>query len=228
MNASLNLSIRSATKNDMPFLVKAFIEASKSGSNVCFFAVAFGLDEQEAKLYLADMFAAGIDNCRFSLSAYLIAEVSEGNCKIPIAGSAAWIEGLGGNPSDKLETDLLFKNYPKTSFRKLFEIRSIIKEMGLTRTKGSLQWEMLFTNEKYRGYGLQAKLIERHMNLLQKIDPDLHFAETQMYKHNLSALKSAYKLGFEIVEEKYSVNPDVKLYYPGNTICLLRKKILAN
>ena len=112
---------RNATIHDIPFLVNTIIEAEKSGTNILTYTSIFGIPEEQARIYLADMLLEEIDNCELSISSFLLAEF-EGKV---IAAVAAWIEAIEGTPSSTLKGNLLKYVLPRKAIERALSVNSI-------------------------------------------------------------------------------------------------------
>ena len=60
--------IRSATIDDISFLVETIIEAEKSGTDRLSYSTVFGLSNEDTHKYLNDMLKEEIDGCELSVS----------------------------------------------------------------------------------------------------------------------------------------------------------------
>ena len=68
-------------------------------------------------------------------------------------------------------------------------------------------------------------LTEEIIRYLVKIDPNISLAFTQIYGHNVPAIKANEKVGFKVVQIKESANEEILNYLPSNKKLLLKKEL---
>ena len=97
--------IRSATVNDVDFLVETVIQAEKSSTGNCGLANYFDVTVAEIRDYLTKMFEEEVDGCEFSMSSFIVIEY-EGEV---VAAMGGWLEGDNEDemPSALLKSNLL-------------------------------------------------------------------------------------------------------------------------
>ena len=130
----MEITIRNAKLSDIPFLVETIVEAEKSGTPILSYTTIFGLNEEDAKKYIASMLDEEIDGCELSVSAFLVAEL---NGKT-VGAVCAWIEGAEGVPSSTLKGNLLRFTLPQTCFESIHKINHLINELHIARVAKNL------------------------------------------------------------------------------------------
>jgi len=215
------ITIRTATEQDIDFIVETIVMAEKgNGSNISYCAL-FNINESEFRLLLKQILFEKIDNFEFSLQAYKIAE-SGGK---PVAAYGAWIEERDGIPSGLLKISACKSFLKRESLSYYSAIVTIPNEIGFKRTPWTLQFESLYIIDQFRGMRIGQHLAQSLIDELLKDYPQVKTAQLQLIKQNEISLSGQLKFGFEVVEEKSTDNPDIYKFYPGNTRVLMEKKI---
>jgi ribosomal protein S18 acetylase RimI-like enzyme len=214
--------IRTATKEDLPFLAELIIAAEKGNSDKLSFTTLFNLSEEEVRNLIITMLDEEIDGCEFSLSSYLITEYNG----LPVAGFGSWIEGLDGRlPSKILKSNLISYTFPKQSIEFLKTKAHIIKDVLAEREPMTLQLEYLFVSENHRGKRLANGLIQKIEENALGIYPGLEKAHVQLFKNNINAVGVYKKNGFEIVKSYKSNNVEIFNYLPHDEKYVMEKKL---
>ena len=215
------LIIRSATRNDIPFLVDTIIEAEKAGTNVLSWSTIFGLSEGEVRKYLAEMLAEEIDGCELSVSSFMVAETGG---KV-VAALSAWIEGKSGESSAQLKGNLLSYFLPKKCIIRASKILPVVQELNIDYTPGSIQKGAGYILRDFRNQNLFQILTNQIIERLAGNNPDVSKAYTQIYGCNIPAIRANEKLGFMITVEKESSNIEILKYLPSNKKVVMEKNI---
>jgi GNAT superfamily N-acetyltransferase len=216
-----DILIRSATVDDIPFIVEAIINAEKSGTEILSYTTISGLTEEETRCKLAEILKEETDGCELSVSSFLLAEVDG---KVA-AGLGAWIEGSGGISSQDLKRDLICCFFPESCFKKAASASPIVDDLDIPRSLDTIQIEIVYVKPEYRGYKLSGLLLNKQIERLLLIDNNISEVEVKIMGNNIPSIKAFANLGFYIALEKKSENPDANLYLPSNTRLLLKRDI---
>jgi ribosomal protein S18 acetylase RimI-like enzyme len=212
---------RQATRNDIPFLTETIIEAEKSGTDILTYTTIFGLNEAEARDYIARMLGEEIDGCELSVSGFILAE--KGGSMTGAVG--AWVESSEGVPSNVLKGNLLSFILPLSCLQRATSLNHIVSDLHIEYVPGTIQIGLVYVAPEARGKGLVPKLIEHKINMLKEKFPEVNEVFIQVFGNNLSAIKAYEKSGFEIVLRKEAVLDGTAKYMP-DTIKVLMKKIV--
>ncbi len=212
---------RTATINDVPFLVETIIEAEKSGSNILSWTTIFGLSESDSKRYLSDMLKEEIDGCELSISSFLVAE-TKGQV---VAALSAWIEGENNESSAFLKGNLLSYVLPNDCIQKASLIQPLLQEIHIDYIPGSIQKGAGYVAKDYRHRDLFRLLTDEIIGKLLKRNPSVTDAYTQIYGSNIAAIKANQKADFKIVMVKESPNEEILRYVPSNKKVLMKKEL---
>jgi len=212
---------RTATINDVPFLVETIIEAEKSGSNILSWTTIFGLSESDSKRYLSDMLKEEIDGCELSISSFLVAE-TKGQV---VAALSAWIEGENNESSAFLKGNLLSYVLPNDCIQKASVIQPLLQEIHIDYIPGSIQKGAGYVAKDYRHRDLFRLLTDEIIGKLLKRNPSVTDAYTQIYGSNIAAIKANQKADFKIVMVKESPNEEILRYVPSNKKVLMKKEL---
>lgn len=212
-----NCNIRTATLDDIDFVVETIINAEKYGTDTCGFANTFGLSINEAEMIIKQMLEEEIDGCEFSIDSFHILEVSGK----PVAAIAAWIEGQNSSdqPSSILKSNLISFIMPKDKINHASTMASAISGIQIDRTENSLQFEYGYCRPEYRGHGFISKLF---IDCIEK--SDAHIIELQTFGEDTPAIRLYKKLGFVITKKFVSDDPETIKYFPSNKKVLMTFK----
>lgn len=216
-----NFIIRSATINDVPFLVDTIIEAEKSGTNKLSYSTIFGLSEEEVGKYLAAMLSEEIDGCELSISSFLVAEY---NGKVAAALSA-WIEGLDSIPSTVLKGNLLNYVLPQKCIRRAMTINALIREIHIEYIPDTIQIGAGYVDITFRGNNLLGMLNNEIIDRLKHKKPDITEVWAQIFSCNAPSIRTYEKANFKIVMIKESSNEDILKFLPSNRKILMKKEL---
>jgi len=214
----MELNIRNANLNDIPFLVETIIEAEKSGTSIFSYSTIFGLSEDEAKQYISLMLEEEVDDCELSVSAFLLAE-SEGKS---VGAVCAWIEGNDDIPSSTLKGNLLRYTLPSKCFESLSKLNNLIKELHIDYIDKAIQIGLVYISKEARGRGLVQQLLTEKTDELANLNPHKKDVYVQVFGNNMPAIKAYEKVGFEIISTKVAISPDIINYLPANSKVLMK------
>lgn len=212
---------RKAKTGDIPFLVDTIIEAEKSGTDILSYTTVFGLEEPDARRYIAMMLDEEVDGCELSVSSFLIAE-KDGQIAAAIA---AWIEGVEGVPSTVLKGNLLSYTLPKEHIEKAMRVNDVVRDLHIEYKSDTLQLGLVYVSASFRGQNLVKLLIDEQVRLSKEINPALSEMFVQVFADNVPAIRSYEKAGFETVLIKNAGNMRVGEYLPSSRKILMRKPL---
>lgn len=217
------LHLRNATTADVPFLVETIVEAEKSDTDKLSYSTIFGLSDDEARKYIADMLFEEVDGCELSISSFIIAEKKG----VIAAAAAAWIEGIEGIPSAVLKGNLLNYILPKECFDKALRINPILREIHIENISDAMQLGLVYVSLDFRGLNLVSFLIDEQIRCLQKVRPDISEMYVQVFGNNHKAVKAYERTNFKEVMIKESSNEEILSYLPSNKKILMKKEIIT-
>ncbi|PLW92123.1 MAG: hypothetical protein C0592_12430 [Marinilabiliales bacterium] len=216
-----DFTIRPATLNDSDFLVKAILMADRGPSPVSSYSGVFNLSEEEAASKIKLMLEEELDSCELSPEHFLVAE-KDGQIAAAVAG---WVEGFDGVASWMVRSALFQEYYPKEALENAQKLKPVVDEVVVHRTMGALQLESVFVDPAFRGNRLATKLFSAHVENCKKEHPKTEFAELMTYLENKKAIALYQKLGFDVIKQSKSKNPNVLNYYPGSGMVLMQIKL---
>ena len=215
------LKIRPATLNDVNFIATTIIEAEKSSTDKIGPANYFEVSEDDYRKYLIQMLEEEIDGCEISISSFVVAEY-EGEVVAAIGG---WLEGDNEDhaSSSLLKSNLFAYVLPKENLMKGQSKYDIVKDIMIEREMGTYQLENSYTKAEFRGHHIMALLDAYHINIA--IEKGVKKIQAHVTKDNEKSLKVFERSGFHIVQYYTSNHPQVKDYYPDNTMILLERNL---
>jgi hypothetical protein len=210
---------RLATTGDIPFLVETIIEAEKSGTDILSYTTIFGLTEEEAKGYVADMLEEEIDGCELSVSSFMVAE-HDGKV---VAALSSWVEAKEGISSAELKGNLLGFVLPRESILKAASVSPVVRKIHMDYIPGTIQKGAGYVVKEFRHRNLFGLLTEKLVGHLLKSSPDVTEVYTQVFSGNIPAIKANEKIGFKIVDSIESDDETLLTLLPSNKKYLLKK-----
>jgi ribosomal protein S18 acetylase RimI-like enzyme len=216
-----DILIRDANLKDIDFLVETVINAEKGHRHIIPYCALFDISEVELRSVLKKIFMEDVPDFDFSAGNFMIAE----HDGYPVAAYAGWIEGVGGIPSRILKMSAFKTFMPKNHIAHYESVAHIDGEILLKRDHLTLQLEMTYVKKDYRRMGIVALLTNALFKKAKRTNPEITRAQVQLFKENTAAFLSQSKLGFVIVEEKKSGNPEMLNYMPGMTKIKMEKLI---
>lgn len=208
--------IREANINDIDFIVKAIIEAEKSGSEIFSYSKIFNLKEEELNQIFHQMLLEEIEGCEFSISSYLVAEINN-----KIAGTiGAWIENKE-NPSTIIRGNLLSYFLPKSSLLFASQQAKIISELNIDHVIDALTFAIVYISPEHRGNHLFELLANEHI----KRNKGVKELSIQLMANNVYAIKSYERYGFKKELEMKSDNLKLLEILPYNEKILMKKQL---
>lgn len=216
------LRIRTATAQDIDFLVAAIVSAEKSGSQNLGLATLFGLSEAQVAPLIGAMLQEEVDGCELSISSFLIAEV-QGR---PAAAVAGWIEGaVDEMPSAILKSNLIGATYPPESLEVLRAKAGVLAGLRIDRQWHALQLEYVHVDPAHRGHGWAGRLIEAHLDKARASAPIPEKAQVQAFGNNGVAVGLYDRLGFRVARTFTSVHPAITDHLPWHEKLLLERPL---
>jgi ribosomal protein S18 acetylase RimI-like enzyme len=215
MNSKYN--IRDATIDDIDFIVKAIIEAEKSGSDILSYSKIFNLSEEEVSKIFRLMLLEEIDGCEFSVSNYLVATFND----TVVAALCAWVEQEEA-PSALIKNNLLSFFLPKESLTYANKEAKVASKLVLDHVKGALSLVIGYVDYDHRGNHLFESLTQAHLERNQGVKEIC----LQVMSNNYFAIKSYERIGFRTKFEVKSDDERIKLFLPYNEKILMSKSLL--
>lgn len=215
------LVIRPAEMKDVEFIATTIIEAEKSGTDKIGPANYFEVSENDYRKYLIQMLEEEIDGCEVSLSSFVVAEY-EGQV---VAARGGWLEGENedGMSSSMLKSNLFAFILPKDNLMKGQGKYDIVKDIMIEREMGTYQLENSYTLPEFRGFHIMAKLDGYHLDLARS--KGVKKVQAHVSNENERSIKACERSGFHIVKKFTSNHPQVKEYYPDDTMVLLEMNL---
>lgn len=217
----MEFTLRNATLVDIPFLAETIIEAEKSGTDVLSYTTIFGLEENEAKKYIALMLEEEIEGCELSINSFLLAEF-EGKT---VGAVSAWVEGIDGVSSSTLKGNLLRFTLPQKCFESLVKLTPLIKELHIDYITNAIQIGLVYITDEARGKGLVQRLLLEKINQLKTENSTVQESYVQVFGNNVAAIKAYEKVGFQTIESKTANSPEIVKYLPSNNKILMKLNI---
>ena len=212
--------IKKATLQDLDFIIKAIIEAEKSGLDIISYCTLFELQEQEFVKILKNILLEDIEGQQLCVSGFAIAFVDD----IAVASCCSWVEGQEGMSSSIITGSLLGEYIPALNFKIGSSKNELLKDIHVEREKGSMQIESVYTIPEFRGQGLIRKLIQFHAAKSVLNRPDIKKAQIILADNNINALSAYQKMGFSL-KSIYEGQAELLNYLPSNKRLLLETSI---
>ncbi len=215
------LVVRPATLDDVEFIATTIIEAEKSSTDKIGPANYFEVSEEDYRKYLIQMLEEEIDGCEISISSFVVAEY-EGEV---IAARGGWLEGDNEDnaPSSLLKSNLFAYILPKENLMKGQSKYEIVKDIMIEREMGTYQLENSYTKAEFRGLRIMGILDAYHIDLA--IKKGVKKIQAHVSKENEKSLRACERSGFHVVKYFTSHHPQVKEYYPDDTMVLLERDL---
>ena len=215
------LIIRLANLGDIEFIVTTIIEAEKSSTDKIGPANYFEISEENYRKYLKQMLEEEIDGCEISINNFVVAEY-EGEV---VAARGGWLEGDNEEkaPSSMIKSNLFAYFLPKENLLKGHSKYEIIKGIMIEREMGAYQLEYSYTRTDFRGLHIMSKLDAYHIDMAKK--KGAKKIQVHVSKGNTKAIKARERSGFHAVGYFTSTHPQVKDYYPDDTIVLFEREL---
>jgi GNAT superfamily N-acetyltransferase len=221
METQTGIQIRNAVDSDIEFIIETIVQAEKGKGISISYCKLFKIDEPEFRNALRKILLEKIGNFEFSLANFKIAEVNG----IKAGAYGAWLEGEDGISSGILKISALKTFLKKENIIHYKLSAAVVDEISIRRQAGTIQFESIYIVEQFRGHNIGRKLVNALLSDLTRKHPDVKAAHVQLIKQNSVSLQAHQKYGFEIIEEKTSLNPEILNYYSGNTRVLMEIKL---
>lgn len=215
------LIIRPATLDDVEFIATTIIEAEKSSTDKIGPANYFEVTEDDYRKYLIQMLEEEIDGCEISISSFVVAEY-EGEI---VAARGGWLEGDNEDhaSSSMLKSNLFAYILPKENLMKGQCKYDIVKDIMIEREMGTYQLENSYTKVEFRGLHIMGLLDAYHIDIA--IKKGVKKIQAHVSKENEKSLRACERSGFHVVRYYTSHHPQVKEYYPDDTMVLLERDL---
>ncbi|MGD0754914.1 MAG: GNAT family N-acetyltransferase [Bacteroidales bacterium] len=211
--------VREATLNDVDFIVKAIIEAEKSGSEILSYSTVFNISEELLKKLFRRILLEEIDGCEFSITSYLVVEI--GNKVVGTIG--AWVEHRE-TPSSFIKSNLLSYFLPESSILYASREARITSELFIDHVDGALSLVVVYISPEHRGHNLFELLTNEHI----KRNEGIQELSVQVMANNIYAIRSYERYGFKECFTKKSENEKIARFLPFNEKILMRKQLKSN
>jgi ribosomal protein S18 acetylase RimI-like enzyme len=213
--------IRKAEKKDTSFLIRAIIEADKSGKSSSSYCNLLSISENEFCEIIENIFEEELEDVEFGFSSFYVVTDIENK---PIAACSVWIEGENGIPSWQQRMMALRSFCRKESIEHMLSLQDAIKGFMPNRVISTVQLESVFVDPNYRGQGIVTMLLNFIIDLFSKVEEKTVF-EVMTYSNNQSAINLYTKLGFEDVEKTLISSEIVNSIYSSKGMIKFEKKI---
>ncbi len=221
MEIQPEIQIRNAVDSDIEFVIETIVQAEKGNENSISYCKLFNINESEFRAVLGKILKEKICNFEFSLLNFKIAE-SRG---LKVAAYGAWVEGIDGISSGILKISALKTFLQKENILHYKMSAPVVDEISIRRQPGTIQFESIYIVEEFRGKNIGKMLVEALLTDLAGKHPEVEAAHVQLMKQNSVSLQAHQKYGFEIIEEKTSLNPQILNFYSGDTRVLMEIKL---
>jgi ribosomal protein S18 acetylase RimI-like enzyme len=217
----MNITIRRATERDKDFIITTIISAEKSGTDIISYCRIFSISEEKFRGLLSDILEEDIDGQELCISGYLIAEVN--GC--PAAAFCGWVEHENALPSSTIKANLLNHFLERDIIFQAAPNFKLMNEIDIARAPQTLQVEMSYTVENYRGLGLCGKLVNEHIRLKKQAGSPFDRVQVITFNTNRSSIRAYEKIGFQKKIEKQCTNNDIFNLLPSDTKILMEKAL---
>jgi GNAT superfamily N-acetyltransferase len=221
MDIQPGIQIRNAADPDFEFIIETIVRAEKGKGTDISYCKLFNISENEFRKVLGKILEEKISNFEFSPYNFKIAEVNG----INVAAYGAWLEGKDGISSGMLKISALKSFLGKENMAHYKLYAPIADEISIRRQPGTIQFESVYIIEAYRGKNIGTMLVEALIADLVDKHPGVEAAQVQLMKQNTVSLQAHQKYGFQIIEEKTSLNPQILNFYSGDTRVLMEIKL---
>jgi ribosomal protein S18 acetylase RimI-like enzyme len=103
--------------------------------------------------------------------------------------------------------------------------KDTLAEIAIDKPKDALILESVYTVPAFRRCGIFNAVMTEKVNAVRTSNPDVHTCALTVMKTNESALRTYLSVGFYVVVEKTSHNPEINELLPSATRVLMEKKI---
>lgn len=221
MEIQTGIQIRNAVDSDIEFIIETIVQAEKGNGDSISYCKLFSINEPEFRAVLRKVLEEKIGNFEFSLANFKIAEVNDKS----VAAYGAWVEGIDGISSGILKISALKTFLQKENIVNYKQNSAVADEISIRRKPGTIQFESIYIVEEFRGKNIGKKLVQALLTDLTEKHPDVKTAHVQLIKQNSVSLQAHQKYGFQIIEERTSMNPGILNFYSGNTRVLMEIKV---
>ena len=234
----MNVVIRKATVNDKDFIIKAIIEATKSGTDILSYCTIFNISESDLVSLLSNILDEDIDGQELSISSYLIADINGERA----ATFGGWVELQNGMRSDIIVSNLLMHFLDRDLIFKAAPVLKLIEQTNIQRDPNTIQLEIAYVNEELlyrllsentftvkelRELNLIGKLIDEHIRLKTAENEVADKVQTLLFQSNYRMIKALHKAGFTVAKEQKCNDSAILNYLPSDTKILMERKLNA-
>jgi len=217
----MDITIRRATEADKDFLVMAITEAEKSGSDTISYCAMFSITGEEFRGLVSNILDEDMNGQEMCISNFLIAEVDGERA----ATLGTWIEGMDGMSSNMIKSNMLLYFLDRDKVLNAAENIRLVSETNIHKETNTLQVEFGYTDARFRGLGLFARLLNEHIRVNMERYDWLNKVQSRPLKSNISSIKAHEKVGFSYVSEQRCTNSDILKILPSDTRILMERKL---
>lgn len=205
------MNIRSAQKSDISFIVDAIMEIEKR-ADANTYSNLFSVDHETAKNYLHRFFLDQENlGTELSLNTFIIAEIN---------GEQAGCSALIFTDHDYyISKSEVFPIHLKTEDLQQFLENARMLPDHKKESQKKYFVEYVFVNEKFRGKGIAAKMIEYHIAKIADLEIFIN-----VFENNEGAYKTYKKLGFSDFQ-KIKIDTVENKIYPAEYKIMMSRKI---
>lgn len=220
-------TLRRATIGDKNFLVKAIINAEKSGTDKFGLAGLLELPEEQIALFLSNILEEELEGSEFCPNNFIVACYNNK----PVSTFCGWIEGYNEDsmPSSVLKSNLFSYFLPKENIALMRNKIKNMTDFHIDRDLGTYQLEYAYTEQEHRGKGLLNAIINTHISdYLQFTPPYDNFkksVQVQLVENNSDALKLYSRNGFTVKKRIESDSDIIKRLFPGCVKLLMERTL---
>lgn len=204
------MTIRKATKEDIPFIVNAIMEIERFFDTDTF-SNLFGSEHEETKSYL-EAFFGDIENfdTELSLNSYAIAQIDN-----RIVGCCSLIFTNKNYYQNKAE---LFPVHLNQKHLENFiqNVKTLPEIKTISENKHFIEY--IYTIPNYRGQGVAKKMIDFQLDILKNKDVYINVLE-----NNTSAINYYKNLGFKDFQTILIDNLDHRIFPSPRKLVLVKK-----
>ncbi len=221
------IELKRATETDVDFIVKAIIEAEKSGTNKLSYATMFQLSETLVEEILKNAVMEDIPGQELCISGFMIAWIDG----VPSGAVCSWIEGHDEIPSALLKANILYHFLGTEVLERAAQNSKLVEQLNIPRETGAIQIESVYVHNKFRGLSVSAKIILEQIKNIILNGHKVSKIQIQLAATNQAALRSYQKLGFKTVVTKKCDDARILDFLPSDTKIMMElsvEELIAN
>jgi ribosomal protein S18 acetylase RimI-like enzyme len=188
---SAGRSVRAASPADVPFLVRAVLEAERLGAGTArtMYEAVYELSHDETTEFLTSQLEADVPGHPLSFASFRIVDLAGD----PAAACAGWVEETGTRASGLRVAMAMSRHLGTARFNRRREAIAAVSAAAPRRTPGAVQLESFYTVPAARGARLASMLIADHLAMRHAAGCA---AEIVLLSGNTAALAAYRRAGF--------------------------------